>query len=765
MANKVTSACGAASSPDFGKCLIGCMMEWLQSKPALQAGQASRFRKLLVLLFPGSSQEASFSLAVSSFVLAAHPSIRPSDGSFMWVSLVTQARLDIAEVVSLHSQQLMDILRVNLSRGPEDTWWGAALEGAKLLAFISPEKAATTLMTMAIDYLQPTTFTTEDVAIWKTPQGTMYRDVLKKGHQVAEDHNRKGAALDKWEKEVREQLATKKGNMPKLSKEDQELVTAQLAKEAAVRDAVQTHFISLQNGILLTKAVVGGLKISGILYDLPAACEPLLTRLLMRMFSVVRHKLASSLLRGQGVKGWLDLSMVCAPELNDLPTLTAIASLRSCDVLVPLEWQGEPLEELLSRLLFRLQMTTSRKRLDPPAFSYMFPLLERILLTGGVGFSPDTVVSVKDSGHDDDQPSLQVEQVTLALDVLGNHASLCANSAMPRLGMITALLRVIETQPKLNPTALDYLLQLSEGLGQSVIDPKEVELLATGLLSESLFVRKACLQSLGSLDLAGCAEWANIWILCFSPDTTEKQLATALWEGNALSVPDDFCSVLCGLLTSDVPHIRTSAANSFYEAISLHPSSLPNVFDALCQLYFKLAEPIVPEYDRFGMLIQASLERTDPFGQRVAVGLALGGIVPLADRSLLELFLGFMITQEALADVHAHVRKAMLQASLEAIHHHGQTHMKPIMAILQHTLDQPDANSQSQDYIREGAVILYGTLARNLKSGAKEIPDIISKLIQTLDTPSERAVCRSRVLTASDPCCSHNSSWFDSIVA
>ncbi|KAI0233665.1 translational activator of GCN4 [Massospora cicadina] len=734
MVSRITTTCGAASSPAFGLSLIDSLKGWLQAKRGFQA---SRFRKLLQLLFSVPTPDAGCAtqLALASFILAAHPSVRPTDGSFMWVTLVGQAQLDLAQVVEAHNQPLTDLLLSFLSRGPGDTWWDAALEGAKLLAFISPERAATTLMTMAMDFLQPSALTQDDIAVWRTPPGMLCHEVLKRGHPAVEDRNRKGADLERWEREIREQLAAKEGHRPKLSKEEQNLVDSQLAKEAAVRDNVQGHVVRLQNGILLARNLVTGLKLAGILYELPPACEGPLAHLLVRMFSVVRHPHAPSLLRDRGVKGWLDLATVCSPELKDVPTLAGVATLRSYDLAVPNEWQGEPLGELLSRLLFRLQMLTSRKPLDPAAFAYIFPLLDRILLTGGVGFSSSATVKVRDAGHDDDQPSLQIEQVTLALNVLGNHAPLCGNSAMPRQRMAGALLHVIKAQLELRPTALEYLLQLSDGLGRA--DAEALLVLIGGLLDESPFVRKACLQSLDFVDLAGCPQWVNLWALRFSPDPSERQLAAALWEDNALEVPDNFCSAICGLLTHPVDPIRTCAANSFHDAILIHPDALPRVLDALYQLYLKLAEPIVPEYDRFGLLISASLQRTDPFDQRISVGLALGGIIPLAQPPLLERFFDFMLTREALADAHAGVRKAMLQAALVAIQHHGQVHRGAILPILQRTLDQPDANSQAQDYIREGAVILYGTLARNLADGAERTAEIVAKLIQTLDTPSE----------------------------
>lgn len=68
----------------------------------------------------------------------------------------------------------------------------------------------------------------------------------------------KDAALAKWDAEVRSSLATKKPQKatPTLSKQDRELVEAQLRKESAVRERVSLTRRNIQRGLNLVKGII-----------------------------------------------------------------------------------------------------------------------------------------------------------------------------------------------------------------------------------------------------------------------------------------------------------------------------------------------------------------------------------------------------------------------------------------------------------------------------------------------------------------------------
>lgn len=92
-----------------------------------------------------------------------------------------------------------------------------------------------------------------------------YVTVLKRSQKnVVEDRNRKGYAEEKWEREVREQIAKKKGTdaskQQKLTKDEQATVDAQMAKEAGIRKHVQEVYGKLIRGLQITRAMINGSK-------------------------------------------------------------------------------------------------------------------------------------------------------------------------------------------------------------------------------------------------------------------------------------------------------------------------------------------------------------------------------------------------------------------------------------------------------------------------------------------------------------------------
>lgn len=82
---------------------------------------------------------------------------------------------------------------------------------------------------------------------------------LKKAAPAAAS-NRSTAAMDKWDKEVRESAAKKRaaagGGVVVLSKQDQALVTAQLALEADVRAKIVKVKAQMERGLALIKSLI-----------------------------------------------------------------------------------------------------------------------------------------------------------------------------------------------------------------------------------------------------------------------------------------------------------------------------------------------------------------------------------------------------------------------------------------------------------------------------------------------------------------------------
>lgn len=97
-----------------------------------------------------------------------------------------------------------------------------------------------------------------EAAIYRTPEGTAYIDVLAKKAPVALDKNTKDYDTLKWEEEMRAHLAQKKGLTKKLTADEQAKVNAQLAKESAIRKEVAATATKMRRGIGMVQSLAVG---------------------------------------------------------------------------------------------------------------------------------------------------------------------------------------------------------------------------------------------------------------------------------------------------------------------------------------------------------------------------------------------------------------------------------------------------------------------------------------------------------------------------
>ena len=98
-----------------------------------------------------------------------------------------------------------------------------------------------------------------EAAIFRTPEGTAFIDVLAKKSQSYEPNkNTKDYETSKWEDEIRAQLAQKKGQQKKLTPEENAKVNAQVSKEAAIRLQIRYLEARLLRGIGIVQSLVSG---------------------------------------------------------------------------------------------------------------------------------------------------------------------------------------------------------------------------------------------------------------------------------------------------------------------------------------------------------------------------------------------------------------------------------------------------------------------------------------------------------------------------
>ena len=213
----------------------------------------------------------------------------------------------------------------------------AAFAAAAELAFVAPDvfteiivgQMAQDLDSSRLHGVGPT-----EAAIFRTPEGTAFVDVLASKEQTTSPSNIKDGDILKWEADLRAQLAQKRGEQRKLTAAERAKVDAQLEKEAVIRNQLKEAVVQLQRGYGL---------IHGLAWGPPTQAEAWLWPSLTCILSTIRHE--SCLLTGQAPsEAYLACSEKVTTRLGTLRRFIGAATLRSLPTAqLPNELTEEPL--------------------------------------------------------------------------------------------------------------------------------------------------------------------------------------------------------------------------------------------------------------------------------------------------------------------------------------------------------------------------------------------------------------------------------------
>ncbi|KAF9102803.1 translational activator of GCN4 [Mortierella sp. GBA35] len=702
----------------------------ISTDPHIAAYRLSEILSAITTYNPDGNQEVMAKVATELIVLSHHEAIASPTKKYDWMSMVQRARLDPGRLVSDYQdrveQLVMDAASLD-STSP--LMYKAAMATISSLVFIAPSTMIPTFIGHVEEDLDSKLLDKigeQEIGIWKHPEGELFIDVLKgMKKQGGADRSRPAFDEQKFNRDVRKALSAKKttstaaaSSSPKLTRDEQASVDAQLAKESNIRKSVQNTYVHLMRGLATIRALVDGNA------DELTARLVELVRLLLN--GVVKR--GGPLVGSVAVDTYLTLGRCTSERLDSIRVPLALATLRSLDVKeVPENWTEEPLEDLVSRVLYRLRFVTEKQALLPSSFAYCFPLIHNILQNGGI-VSPD-----KSSA---DAREVSQEQVQIAVDVVSYHCLSGASDSLPRKEMIDSLLSIIKEYPQLAKTARTSLGDLTHSMGETAtLD--EISVLLGGLLYNETLVRQAALGALEPLELTVIDFSRELWTACYDEDSTNAKLAFELWEDNGMEVEPTYAEALLPYVVHENGFVRQAAGKAIAGAVKLYPDTVTSTLGAIYILYHEKAQPIVPQYNEYGLLIQESLSRQDPAEQRFGLSMALKHIAPLMTAADLQPFAEFLIRQDALGDRSADVRQGMLDAGLAMITAHGAENVHTLIPVFENYLSEPARNSETQDRIRESAVILFGALARHLDPSSPKIPSAVQKLIETLNTPSE----------------------------
>ncbi|KAI9836856.1 MAG: hypothetical protein M1819_001021 [Sarea resinae] len=590
----------------------------------------------------------------------------------------------------------------------------AAYRTVAELAFVAPDAVTPRIVDLIkrdlnSDLLQGVGPT--EAAIYRTPEGTAFVDVLAKKQNQVPDRNVKDYDTLKWEEELRSQLAQKKGQQKRLSREEQAKVDAQLAKEVVIRRQVAALVTQLKRGVGIIESLATGPPTEAEMWIGPA-----ITALLDAIEAG-----AGLVLGDAAATAYIACAERISPRLGALRPFVGIATLRALGTsqLQP-ELEVEPLGDLVTRVLYRLRFTSEQRPFDMISLTYILPLIFLVLERGGVGHP---------TGEEAD------EQVVLALEYISFHTDSCSDPRLPREKMLSVMVISMQKYNQHYRVIKDCLLETCRCISVNISSP-ETKVILQAAIKPEVPVRTASLQAMDAdFDLTDLEFCEEIWLACHDDIDENVELARSIWEENALEVEEDSGIKVLPYLESVDKQLRRAAARSLAETVAIHPSTCADILSRLQSIYREKAKPRVPERDEYGM--PRKMDNADPWEARNGIALAFKELAAVFDPTCLVPFIEFMVSEGPLGDRSANVREEMVNAGITVITAVGNTKVEQLMEIFEHTLENPDKGSEAYDLVNEAVIILYGALARHLKAGDERVPKVVQRLLATLSTPSE----------------------------
>jgi len=579
--------------------------------------------------------------------------------------------------------------------------------------FVAPETMTPRIVNLIqqdLDVSEVQTVGPLEAAIFRTPEGTAFVDVLAKKQNVVPNKNTKDYDTLKWEEEVREQLAQKTGAKKKLTAEETAKVNAQLKKEAEIRENVRHTAAKLLRGFGVVKGLATGP---------PTDASRWMGAAVKAMLDVIQA--GACLITGEtGPMAYIACADRISSRVGSSRPFIGVATLRAYEVsALPENLTQEPFTDLVTRVLYRLRFAGEQRPFDNVSLIYILPLLLLILEKGGFG----------DNADDRDA------QLVLAIEIISFHTDVCADEVIPRAAVLGALISSMQKYNQHYKIIKDCFSDMVRCVAPN-ITPEEIGVLARGTIVPQTSVRTAALQAISSdVDMSEVTDPEEIWLACHDDEVENVEIGQDIWEEGDFKVTEELTYKMLPYLESKDAQLRRAAARSLAEALTQNASILSSVLEKLRDTYVELAKPRLPQLDEYGM--PRKMDLADPWEGRHGIALAFKALGPQLQKPQVEPYLDYLIQHGPLGDQNATVRAEMLDAANTVIEVHGKGVLDRLMKAFERTLEAPDKGSEAGDRVNEAVIIMYGALARHLKPGDAKIPVVIDRLLATLSTPSE----------------------------
>lgn len=552
------------------------------------------------------------------------------------------------------------------------------------------------------------TLSQNDIQIFNTPEGTLSSEVgvyvasrdsdelgskdhAKSNHSVRRDLARKetgGAGKKDTGK------TAKKTDKGKTAKEEARKLL--LREEGAIREKVK----ATQKNLSMILRALGEMAIANPIF---AHSQ------LSSMVKFVDPLMSSPIVGDFAYETLVKLSRCIAPPLNkwalDIATALRLTRIEESDVILDLisavdsgESNDKRCPRLFHRVVTALSISCKTGQLPVDTFIFVFPIMERILL------SPK-----KTAVHDD------------VLQVLYLHTDPIL--PLPRLRMLSVLYHVLGVIPAYQAAIGSALNELCLGL-----KPDEVAAALYGVYAKDVHVRMACLNAVKCIPavsgrrLAENVQMAtSIWIALHDPQKSVAEAAEDLWDRYGFDFGTDF-SGLYKALSHVNYNVRLAAAEALAAALDEYPDTIQESLATLFSLYIR----------------DAGSEGSVDAGWlgRQGVALALHSAADVLRTKDLPVVMTFLISR-ALADPNGDVRGRMINAGILIIDKHGRDNVSLLFPIFENYLNKKASDEEKYDLVREGVVIFTGALAKHLAKDDPKVHAVVDKLLDVLNTPSE----------------------------
>ncbi|XP_062084326.1 protein ILITYHIA [Humulus lupulus] len=519
----------------------------------------------------------------------------------------------------------------------------------------------------------------------------MYEDEDDAGNGISNNSVKREQAAGK-----REPIkSTKKADKGKTAKEEaRELL---LREEASIRESVR----QIQKNLSVILRALGEVAIANPIF---AHSQ------LASLFKYVNPLLRSPIVGDVAYETMMKLSRCTAAPLCNwaLDIATALRLITTDEIqvqldLIPLVVEGEqnaiPSLGLFERIVTGLSASSKYGPLPVDSFTFVFPIMERILLS-----------SKKTGLHDD-----VLRILYLHMDPL---------LPLPRLRMLSVLYHVLSVAPAYQASVGSALNELCLGL-----QPDEVAPALYGVYAKDVHVRMACLNAIKCIpavagrSLPQDVEIAtSIWIALHDPEKSVAEKAEDIWDRYGYDFGTDYSGLFKALSHINY-NVRLAAAEALAAALDECPDTIQESLSALFSLYIRDSGLLENNVDA-GWL------------GRQGVALALHAAADVLRTKDLPVVMTFLISR-ALADPNADVRGRMLNAGIMIIDRHGKENVSLLFPIFENYLNKKASDEEKYDLVREGVVIFTGALAKHLAKDDPKVHTVVEKLLEVLNTPSE----------------------------